>query len=85
LSIQATTRSSQLTVEKMRKDKVLSLMETRRELTKSGRLSMLTKLSHSDLRVSTRNSVSISTDHSMSDQECQCKESLSATVLTMFG
>jgi hypothetical protein len=72
-------------VERMKKDKVLLLMEIKRELIKNGRLFMSIKPNQSEPRDSTRNSVSISTDHSMSDQECQCKESLSATVLTMFG
>jgi hypothetical protein len=54
-------------------------------LTKNGRLSTLTKLTKLELRASTRNSDSISIDHSISDQECQWKELLSATVLIMFG
>ena len=54
-------------------------------LTRDGRLSTLTKLKQLELRASTRNSVSTSTDHSTSDQECQCKELLSATELTTSG
>jgi hypothetical protein len=54
-------------------------------LTKDGRSSMLTKQRPLELRVSTRNSVSISTDHSTSDQECHSRELLSATVLTTSG
>jgi len=84
-SIQPTTRYFQLMAERRMKDKVLSLMETKRELTNSGKSSMLTRLKRLELRVSTRNSDSISTDHSMSDQECQCKESLNATALTTSG
>jgi hypothetical protein len=53
--------------------------------TKDGRLSTLTKLIRSEPRDSTKNSVSISTDHSTSDPECQCKELLSAMVPTMSG
>jgi len=71
--------------ERTKKDKELSLMAIKRELIKSGRLSMLTKPSQIEPRDSTRNSASTSTDHSMLDQECLCKESLNAMVLTMFG
>jgi len=85
LLIHTMTRSSQLMEPRMRKDKELSSMATKRELTKSGRLSMLIKPSQIEPRDSTRNSASTSTDHSMLDQECLCKESLSAMVLTMFG
>jgi hypothetical protein len=61
-------------------------METKPTMpTRDGRLSILIKLKPLELRVSTRNSDSISTDHSTSDQECQCKELLSATVPTMSG
>jgi len=53
--------------------------------TRDGRLSILTKHLRLEPRDSTRNSVSISTDHSISDPECQCKELLNATELTTFG
>jgi hypothetical protein len=53
--------------------------------TKDGRSSMSTKHLKSEARVSTRNSDSTSTDHSISDQECQCKELLNATEPTTFG
>jgi hypothetical protein len=52
---------------------------------KDGRSSMSTRLPRLEPRASTRSSVSTSTDHSTSDQECQCKELLNATVPTMFG
>ena len=46
---------------------------------------MLTKQRLSDLKDLTRNLVSISTDHSTLDQECQCRELLNAMVPIMFG
>jgi hypothetical protein len=52
---------------------------------KDGRSSMSTRLPRLEPRASTRSSVSTSTDHSTSDQECQCKELQNATVPTMFG
>jgi hypothetical protein len=74
---------------KTRKVKLLlSTTETETRITtpiKDGRLYILTKLIRLELRVSIRNSASISIDHSILDQECQCKELLSATVPTMSG
>jgi len=84
-SIQPTTRHFQLLEPRMMRDKQLLSMETKRELTKSGKSSMLTRLKRLGLRVSTRNSDSTSTDHSTLDQECQCKESLNATAPTTSG
>jgi len=46
---------------------------------------MLIKLKSLEPRVSTKSSVYISIDHSILDQECQCKELLSAMVQTMSG
>jgi hypothetical protein len=54
-------------------------------LTKDGRSSMLIKPLRQELRVSTKNSDSTSTDLSTLDQECQCKELLSVMVPTMSG
>jgi hypothetical protein len=86
---QPTIRLSKLNPQRMKKViKLLSTIETetpRTMPTKDGRLSMLTKLRLSGPRASTRSSDSTSTDHSTSDQECQCKELLSATVPTMSG
>jgi hypothetical protein len=53
--------------------------------TKDGKLSMLTKLERSELRVSIKSLDSTLTDHSISDQECQCKELPNATVQATFG
>jgi hypothetical protein len=50
-----------------------------------GESSMLTKELKIEGKVSTRNSVSTSTDHSISDQDFHSKELLSAMVLTTFG
>jgi hypothetical protein len=78
-----------LLVVKMKKAKQLlstTRMETRITMpTKDGRLSILIRLEPSELRDSTRNSASISIDHSTSDQDFHSKELLSATVLTMSG
>jgi hypothetical protein len=75
--------------EKMRKVKLLKFMirtkTTNLMQTKDGRLCMLIKLSQTERKDSINNLVSISTDHSTLDQECQCKELLNAMEPTMFG
>jgi hypothetical protein len=61
---------------------------TRTELnlfTRDGRLSILIRMIRTELRASTRSLVSISTDHSTSDQDFHSRELLSATVPTMSG
>jgi hypothetical protein len=52
--------------------------------TKDGKSCTLIKLTNSELRDSTKNSDSISTDHSTSDPECQCKELQNVLVQTML-
>ena len=52
--------------------------------TRNGRLSILIKLNLLDLKDLTKSLVSISTDHSISDQECQCRESKNALEPTML-
>jgi len=89
LSIQPTTRFSKSPHRKMMKELLLLLttgMVTKTIMpTKDGRLYISTKLKQLELRASTKSSVSTSTDHSTSDQECQCKELLNAMVPTMSG
>jgi len=89
LSTQPTIRSLKSKTKRMRKVKQsLSTQEMviRTTMpTKDGRSSMLIKLKSSELRVSTKSLVSISTDHSISDQECQCKELPNAMEPTTFG
>jgi len=68
----------------MLKDKLLEFTETMVKLTRNGESSISTKLMLLKLRDSTKNSVSTSTDHSTSDLECQCKESLQCTETTGF-
>jgi hypothetical protein len=51
----------------------------------NGKFFTLTKQERLKQRDSMRNSVSISIDHSISDQDSQCKESLSAMEPTMSG
>jgi len=70
---------------KTRKAKQLSSMATRIEETRDGELCILIKQKLLKQRDSTRNSDSISIDLSISDQDSQCKELLSATVPTMSG
>jgi hypothetical protein len=88
-SILQTTRYWMSIREKMRKVKPLRLqpemVTTATTKTKDGRSSILTRLRNSEPRASTRSLDSTSTDHSTSDQECQCKELLSATVPTTSG
>jgi hypothetical protein len=78
-----------LLVVKMKKAKQLlstTRMETRITMpTKDGRLFILTRPQPSELRDSTRNSASISTDHSILDQDFHSRELLNATVPTMSG
>jgi hypothetical protein len=89
LSILLTIRSLMLHPPRIKKVKpLLSTVETEttsKMLTKDGRLSTLINPKRIELKDSTRNSDSTSTDHSTSDQECQCKELLNATVPTTFG
>jgi hypothetical protein len=63
----------------------LEMETTKTMLIKDGRSSMLTRLKQLEPRASTKSLVSTSIDHSTSDQECQCRELLSATVPTMSG
>jgi len=67
------------------KDKQLSLMETKRELTKSGECCISTRQRLLRLRVLMRNSVSTLTDLSISDLDFQCKELLNAMEQITFG
>jgi hypothetical protein len=53
------------------------------EPTKDGKLSTLMKARRKQPRVSTRASDSISPDHSILDQDSQCKELLKLTVLPL--
>jgi hypothetical protein len=89
LSILQTTRFLMFTKERMRKVNLLRFkarMEiTNPMLTKDGRSSILIKLRRSELKASTKNSVSISIDHSTLDLECLCKELPNATELTTSG
>jgi hypothetical protein len=52
---------------------------------KDGEFFTLTKQKQQRQRVLMKNSVSTSTDHSILDQDYQCKELLNATVLTTSG
>jgi hypothetical protein len=87
--IQPTTRFLMSQEQRMKKVKLLSCMPkmeiTIRMLTKDGKLFILTKLKQLELKVSTKNSASTSTDLSTSDQDSQCKELLSAMELTTCG
>jgi hypothetical protein len=89
LSTQQITRSLKLNLERTRKvtkSSLIAKMEIRLiMLTKDGRLSILTRLSQSELRALIKSLDSTLTDHSTSDQDFQCKELLSATELTMSG
>jgi hypothetical protein len=68
--------------EKTKKDKKLLFGTDITELIKDGESSMLISQRKSLLKDSTPDSVSTSTDNSISDQECQCKELLNALVPT---
>jgi len=57
--------------EKMLKLNQLLLTRATTERTRDGKLFMLIKLKNSRPRDSTKNLASTSTDHSISDQECQ--------------
>ena len=70
---------------KMKKVKQLVSKTTLARATRNGEFYILTKLPRLKPRDSTKNSVSISIDHSTSDQDFQCKELLNAMVLTTFG
>jgi hypothetical protein len=70
---------------KIKKVKQLVFMVTMEEEDKNGMLSILTKLRDHKPRVSTRTSVSMSTDHSTLSQNSHSTELLSATVPTTFG
>jgi hypothetical protein len=63
----------------MKKVKQLLCMVITVRSTSNGPLPMLIKLKKMRPRVLTKNTVSISTDHSISDQDFQCKESFSVT------
>jgi hypothetical protein len=70
---------------KMKKVKLLELpIDLRMQRIKDGRLSILIKLLRQEPRDSIRSSVSISTDHSISDQDFHSRELLSAKVPTML-
>jgi hypothetical protein len=60
--------------ERMKKDKLLVSGEITKEDINNGKSSMLIPLIKIELRVSIRNMDFTSTDHSTSDQECQCRE-----------
>jgi hypothetical protein len=80
-----TTRSLKLREAKMKKVQQLEYLVTIVVETNNGKLFTLMKLTRIERRVLMTNSVSISTDHFTSDQDCQCKESLNAMVPTMSG
>jgi hypothetical protein len=69
-------------VEKTKKDKKLSSGRDTTMLTKDGLLPIPIKPERKSERDTTNLSVSTSTDNSISDQECQCKELLNALVPT---
>jgi len=72
--LEKTTRYLMLKEEKMLKDKTsLSIKDTTKS-TRDGMLSTLAMLKKKPLRDLIKISVFISTDHSTSDLECQCKE-----------
>jgi hypothetical protein len=70
-SIGLTIRSLMFQTQKMLKDKKLESKTILEEAIKDGQLFILIKLKRIELRASTKSSVSISIDHSTSDQECQ--------------
>jgi hypothetical protein len=81
-----TTESLMFTKERILNTKQLLCGRDTVRLTRNGRSSILTKLSKLKLRDLTKSSVSISTDHSTSDQDSQCTESLNALELaTLFS
>jgi hypothetical protein len=79
------TDASMYSKVKMLKARMSKYMEDTTVPTKDGRYSILTRRQRLKPRDSMKNSDSISIDHSTLDQDCQCKELLSATVPTMSG
>jgi len=72
-------------VVKMKKEEMFKYGEDNQMLyTNSGKYFTWTKQSLFQVRDSTKNLVSTSTDHSTSNQECQCKELLNALELAML-
>jgi hypothetical protein len=65
-------------VPRTRKDKLFKYTVTTVERTNNGMSFILTRLMDLKLRDSTKTLVSMWTDHSTSDQECQCRELLNA-------
>jgi hypothetical protein len=84
-SIGRTTRHLMSQEAEMLKVKKLSFGATTAKPTRNGTLSISIKTRASKVKDSTKNGASISTDHSTSDQDSQCTESLSATVQTTSG
>jgi hypothetical protein len=82
-SMFTTRRYLMFQVEKILKDKEFGHGIDTTKLTRDGELSMLTKLRKKEEVDSTLNMVSISTEHSISDQDSQCGELLkmSPTIL----
>jgi hypothetical protein len=75
-SMFTTRRYLMFQVEKILKDKEFGHGIDTTKLTRDGELSMLTKLRRKEEVDSTLNMVSISTEHSTSDQDSQCGELL---------
>jgi hypothetical protein len=71
--------------ERMKKCKLFKFMVDTTEPTRDGRFSIWIPRQRIEPRESMKNSVFTSIDHSTSDQDCHSRESLSATVPTMFG
>jgi len=70
---------------KMLKDRISKSTEDTTVPTKDGRFFILIRRQRLKPRDSMKNSDSTSIDHSILDQDFQCRELLSATVLTMSG
>jgi len=71
---------------RMMKDKLLLSMDLRERISdRNGMSSILTKLSQSQLRDSAKNSVSISTDHSIWSQDSHSRESLNLSQPTTWS
>jgi hypothetical protein len=83
--ISETRRCLMSSKAKMLKDKRLSYTPDTTRLTRDGDLFMLTKPRRSQVKDMTETSDSISTDHSISDPDFQCKELLKPTVLILIS
>jgi hypothetical protein len=83
LSIQKPRRHLMSIKQRMLKDKRLLSGRDIMVLTKDGELSTLINLSRKELLDMTKNSDSISTEHSTSDQDSQCGELLKMSPITL--